>query len=175
MTKPYIYVKILKKEREKVEESVEKAKAHLEKFGLCDRIIEFDVSSATVALAAQALGVKEAKIAKSLGFLTPDGAIIVVMAGDAKADNAKFKATFNTKAKMIPFEEVEAVVGYAAGGVCPFGINDGIKVYLDESLRRFDVVYPAAGTASSAVRLTVNELLISSGAVGFVDISKLPI
>jgi prolyl-tRNA editing enzyme YbaK/EbsC (Cys-tRNA(Pro) deacylase) len=97
------------------------------------------------------------------------------MAGDGKVDNAKFKSTFNTKAKMIPFEEVESVVGYAAGGVCPFGINEGIKVYLDESLRRFDVVYPAAGTAASAVKLSVDELVSASEAVSFVDVAKLPV
>ena len=152
--------------------SVEKAKAHLQRYGLADRIIEFDVSSATVSLAAAAVGVEEGKIAKSLGFMTPDGPVIVVMAGDVKTDNAKFKATFKTKARMIPFEEVESVVGYAAGGVCPFGVNEGIKVYLDESLRRFDIVYPAAGTARSAVKLTVEELFSASEAISFVDVAK---
>ncbi len=154
--------------------SVEKAKNHLERFGLADRIKEFDTSSATVALAAAALGTEEARIAKSLGFLTPEGAVIVVMAGDAKADNSKFKAFFGTKARMIPFEEVESTLGYPAGGVCPFGVNEGVRVYLDESLRRFDVVYPAAGTASSAVRLTPDELFLSSGALAFIDVSRLP-
>ena len=150
--------------------SLERAKKHLEKFSLEDRIIEFDISSATVALAAAALGTEEARIAKTLSFLTDKGAILVVMAGDVKVDNKKFKATFATKAKMLAYEDVERLIGHAVGGVCPFGVNDGVPVYLDESLRRFDVVYPAAGTASSAVRLTVAELEMASLAVEWVDV-----
>ena len=152
--------------------SIEKAKAHLEKYGLSEKIREFSVSSATVALAAQALGTEEARIAKTLSFLTPAGAILVVCAGDAKIDNQKYKAQFFTKARMIPFEDVEYIVGHAVGGVCPFGINDGVSVYLDESLRRFDIVYPAAGTAASAVELTIEELERSSEFHSWVDVTK---
>ncbi len=154
--------------------SIERARAHLEKFGLADRIREFSVSSATVALAAAALGTEEARIAKSLSFILGDSAILVIAAGDAKVDNHKYKHFFEKKAKMIPFEEVEAVIGHAVGGVCPFGINDGVKVYLDESLRRFETVFPAAGTASSAIELTIDELETASCAVGWVDVTSLP-
>lgn len=154
--------------------SYERAKAHLGKFGLEDRIRLFEVSSATVALAAEALGTEEARIAKTLSFLTPEGAILVVAAGDAKIDNRKFKDTFHTKAKMIAHDEVEALVGHAVGGVCPFGINSGVKVYLDGSLRRFDVVYPAAGTASSAVELTVSELELATSPEAWVDVTQIP-
>jgi len=114
--------------------SYDRAKAHLEKYGLSDRIRLFDVSSATVALAAEALGTEEARIAKSLSFDLGCSAILVIAAGDAKIDNSKFKAVFKTKAKMLDFDSVERLIGHAVGGVCPFGINDGIKVYLDESL-----------------------------------------
>ena len=155
--------------------SIERARAHLEKFGLADRIQEFSVSSATVALAAAALGTEEARIAKSLSFMLGDCAILVIAAGDAKVDNHKYKQTFEKKAKMIPFEEVEAIIGHAVGGVCPFGINEGIKVYLDESLRRFETVFPAAGTASSAIELTISELETASCAVGGVDVTSPPI
>lgn len=154
--------------------SYERAKEHLEKFGLGDRIRLFEVSSATVALAAEALGTSEARIAKTLSFLTPEGAILVVAAGDAKIDNRKFKDTFHTKAKMISHDEVEALVGHAVGGVCPFGTNSGVKVYLDGSLRRFDVVYPAAGTASSAVELTVSELELATSPEAWVDVTQIP-
>ena len=154
--------------------SLQKAKEHLEKFGLADRIQEFTVSSATVALAAEALGTEEARIAKSLSFITPDGPILVIAAGDAKVSNSKFKECFHTKAKMIPFDEVEPLIGHGVGGVCPFGINEGVKVYLDESLFRFDVVYPAAGTAASAVRLTVEELERASLSIARIDVTTIP-
>ena len=149
----------------------EKAKAHLEKYGLEAKIKLFDVSSATVSLAAAALGTQEAKIAKTLSFMTPDGAILVVCAGDTKVDNQKYKATFSVKAKMLSFEEVEPMIGHAVGGVCPFGVNSGVKIYLDDSLRRFDIVYPAAGTANSAVELTLEELERSAEAIGWVDVT----
>lgn len=152
--------------------SMERARAALEQCGLADRIIEFDVSSATVALAAQALGCEEARIAKTLSFTHGDGAILVVAAGDARIDNGKFKARFGMKAHMLAHDDVERLVGYAVGGVCPFGVNAGVPVYLDESLRRFDVVYPAAGTAASAVRLSVDELWRASGAEDWVDVCK---
>ncbi len=154
--------------------SLAKAKEHLAKFGLADRIQEFSVSSATVALAAEALGTEEARIAKSLSFLTPDGPILVIAAGDAKVSNSKFKEYFHIKAKMIPFDEVESTIGHGVGGVCPFGVNEGVRVYLDESLYRFDVVYPAAGTAASAVRLTVSELEEASLFVAKIDVTTIP-
>jgi prolyl-tRNA editing enzyme YbaK/EbsC (Cys-tRNA(Pro) deacylase) len=154
--------------------SYEKAKAHLEKFGLADRIRLFDASSATVALAAAALGTEEARIAKSLSFSLGDGAILVIAAGDAKIDNAKFKSTFGTKARMLDYDSVERLIGHAVGGVCPFGVNDGVKVYLDRSLCRFDVVYPAAGTSHSAVELTVPELERASLFDSWVDVTRLP-
>lgn len=153
--------------------SLEKAKNHLEKFGLADRIHEFDVSSATVELAAKALGCGEAEIAKSMAFIVDDKPIIVVCAGDTKIDNSKFKAMFHTKAVMIKFAELEPLIGHAAGGVCPFGVNDGVTVYLDESLKRFDTVYPAAGTANSAVRLSPTELEKASQMTAWVDVTKM--
>ena len=154
--------------------SIERARAHLEKYGLSDKIRECEVSSATVALAAAALGTEEARIAKTLSFSLGDEAILVVAAGDAKVNNQKYKEFFAKKAKMLQFEEVESLIGHAVGGVCPFGINEGVKVYLDESLRRFEVVYPAAGTAASAVELTVAELERASEAVGWIDVTTVP-
>lgn len=154
--------------------SLDKAKTHLEKYGFADRIQEFTVSSATVALAAEALGTEEARIAKSLSFLTPDGPILVIAAGDAKVSNSKFKEYFHTKAKMIPTEDVEPLIGHGVGGVCPFGVNEGVRVYLDNSLFRFDVVYPAAGTAASAVRLTPEELELASHSIARIDVTNIP-
>ena len=155
--------------------SVSRAKAHLEKFSLADRVLEFSVSSATVALAAEAIGCKEAEIAKSLSFSTADGPVLVIAAGDTKIDNGKFKAFFHEKAKMLPFDEVEPLIGYAVGGVCPFGVNEGVKVYLDESLKRFETVFPAAGSANSAVRLSLSELETASGALCWIDVCKIPL
>lgn len=152
--------------------SYDRAKAHLEQFGLAGRIKLFDVSSATVELAAQAVGCEPAHIAKTLSFLLPDGPVLIIAAGDARIDNSKYKARFHTKAKMIPFEQVEPLIGHAVGGVCPFGINEGIPVWLDESLRRFEIVYPAAGTDNSAVELTIPELERASLAQGWVDVCK---
>ncbi len=154
--------------------SYERAMEHLKKYGLEERIRLFEVSSATVALAAAALGTEEARIAKTLSFLTPDGTVLVVATGDAKIDNRKFKDTFRTKAKMISHDEVEALVGHAVGGVCPFGVNEGVRIYLDSSLRRFDVVYPAAGTANSAVELTVQELESATAPSEWVDVTQIP-
>ena len=153
--------------------SLEKATKHLEKYGLSDRIKLFDVSSATVSLAAAALGTAEQRIAKSLSFMTPDGVILVIAAGDAKVDNRKFKDAFHVKAKMLERETVENLIGHGVGGVCPFGINDGVSVYLDRSLLRFDVVYPAAGTANSAVRLTPDELYLASEAISWIDVTSI--
>lgn len=153
--------------------SYERAKAHLDKYGFSDRIKEFDVSSATVHLAAEAIGCEEARIAKSLAFRLAEGAILIIAAGDAKIDNAKYKTEFGIKAKMLSFDEVEPEIGHKVGGVCPFGINDGVRVFLDESLHRFDIVYPACGSANSAVKLTIDELEKCSGYEKWVDVCKL--
>ena len=152
--------------------SIENARAHLKKHGLDDRIIELSVSSATVALAAEALGCEPAHIAKTLSFEHGDGAILILAAGDARIDNPKFKAQFGVKARMLSAEKVEPLIGHAIGGVCPFGINPGVPVYLDESLRAVDIVYPAAGNSASGVRLTVDELERASEAVGWVNVCK---
>ena len=154
--------------------SIEKARAWLDRFGVGGRIQEFDVSSATVELAAAALGVEGARIAKSLTFKKGDGAVLVAAAGDARVDNRKFKDAFGCKAKMLSPEEVLFLVGHPVGGVCPFGINEGVEVYLDESLRRFDTVYPACGSANSAIGLTLVEFFHLSGALGWVDVCRLP-
>lgn len=152
----------------------EKGKAHLEKYGLADRVMEFTVSSATVQAAAIAVGSSEAEIAKTLSFLVGDKPVLIVTAGDAKIDNKKYKGEFHAKAKMIPFESVEEIIGHAAGGVCPFGINEGIDVYLDESLKRFEIVYPACGSGNSAVKLTIPELELSSDYLKWIDVCKIP-
>lgn len=148
------------------------AKAHLEKYGLADRVQEFEVSSATVELAAQAVGCEPAHIAKTLSFMTGEGPVLIVAAGDAKVDNRKYKDFFHVKAKMLSPQEVEELVGHSVGGVCPFGIKEGVKVYLDESLKRFDIVYPACGSANSAVRLAIAELEQCSGFDSWVDVCK---
>lgn len=152
--------------------SIEKARAHLAKHGLEDRIQEFSVSSATVALAAEALGCEPARIAKSLSFEKGEGAILVIAAGDARIDNAKFKQRFGMKAKMLGADKVEPLIGHGVGGVCPFGVNEGVDVYLDESMKRFETVYPAAGTPASAVQLSLDELERASEALGWVDVTK---
>ena len=152
--------------------SLEKAKAHLDRFSLSDRIRLFEVSSATVALAAAALGTEEARIAKTISLDTPDGTVLLVTAGDVKISNSKYKQHFHTKARMLGFDTVEEKTGHAVGGVCPFGNPDGVRVYLDNSLRRFDKVYPAAGTPSSAVELTVPELELASSFVEWVDVTE---
>ena len=154
--------------------SLEKAKAYLAEKGYADHVIELEDSSATVQLAAQALGVEPGMIAKTMSFLIGEEAILILTEGTAKVDNRKYKDTFHMKAKMIPFEEVEGWIGHAPGGVCPFGIKEGIKVYLDESLKQFDTVYPAAGNDHSAVKLTIAELEEVAGAVGGVDVCKEP-
>ena len=154
--------------------SYENAQAHLEKYNLADRIQLFDVSSATVELAAQAVGVEGARIAKTLSFKLDSGCILILAAGDARIDNKKYKATFHKKASMPSADEVLEQIGHPVGGVCPFGIKSGVTVYLDESLKRFDIVYPAAGTANSAVKLSIDELYTCSEAIGWVDVCKLP-
>ena len=152
--------------------ALERAKEHLKKYGKENDIQLFDVSSATVELAAIALNCEPARIAKTLSFKLKDRVILIVFAGDTKVDNAKYKAEFGEKAKMLDFSEVESLIGHAVGGVCPFGVNEGVVTYLDESLKRFDIVYPACGTSNSAIGLSVDELEKISEAVGFVDVGK---
>ena len=155
--------------------TIETVKQYLTGIGLGDRVREFDVSSATVELAAQALGCEPCLIAKTMSFLVDGHVTLVVLAGDARVDNAKFKAAFHQKAKMLSHEQVAELTGFPVGGVCPFLAPEGTAVYLDESLRRFEVVYPAAGSRSSAVRLTVAELERASRCHGWVDVARLPV
>lgn len=152
--------------------SIERVRNYLSKWNLQDRIQEFAVSSATVELAAQALNVEGARIAKTLSYLVDGGAILVVAAGDIRVDNRKFKDTFHTKAKMLTAEQASEMVGHAVGGVCPFGVNEGVKVYLDVSLKRFETVYPAAGSGNSAIELSIPELEELSGYTAWVDLAK---
>lgn len=152
--------------------SFEKVKAYFDTFGMGDRCIDLKESSATVALAAQALGTEEARIAKTMSFLLDDQPLIVVVAGDARVDNHKYKETFHKKAKMIPGAECEQYIGHRPGGVCPFCLPPHVPVYLDVSLKRFDIVYPAAGTDHSAVKLTIDELEKYSNSKGWVDVCK---
>ena len=154
--------------------SIEKARDCLRRYGVEDRIQEFDVSSATVELAAAALGVDGARIAKTLSFKKDDTCVLVVAAGDARIDNRKFKDTFGCKAKMLTPDEVLSMVGHAVGGVCPFGRNTGVPVWLDDTLRRFDSVFPAAGSSNSALELSLDELFAFSEASGWVDVCRLP-
>ena len=152
--------------------SIERVRKYLQKWNMQDRIQEFDVSSATVELAAQALNVEGARIAKTLSYLVDGGAILVVAAGDIRVDNRKFKDAFHTKAKMLTADQAAEMIGHAVGGVCPFGVNEGVKVYLDESLKRFETVYPAAGSSNSAIELTIPELEELSGYTAWVDVAK---
>ena len=153
--------------------SLEKVKQYFRGFGLEDRVKVLAQSSATVEAAAIAVGCEPARIAKTMSFLVGDEAILIVVAGDVKIDNKKYKEFFHQKAKMIPFDEVEQYVGHAPGGVCPFVIPEGVKVFLDVSLRRFEIVYPAAGTGNSAVELSVDELAIYSKMSEWIDVCKL--
>ena len=154
--------------------SIEKGREYFRKLGIEDRVIEFTVSSATVELAALALGVDGARIAKTLSFKTADGCMLILAAGDARIDNHKFKEKFHFKAKMLSPDEVLELVGHPIGGVCPFGINDNVPVYLDESMKRFETVFPAVGSASSAIELSLDELFRYSNAIEWVDVFKLP-
>lgn len=138
--------------------SLDRAKTYLKKYKMDKRIMLFDVSSATVKEAAMALSCTEREIAKTLSFIVYDKPILIVVAGDAKIDNSKYKKEFKTKAKMIPYDDVENLIGHAVGGVCPFGVNEDVKIYLDNSLKQLEVVYPASGTDNSAVKLKVTEL-----------------
>lgn len=148
------------------------AKKHLEKYGFGDRVTEFDTSSATVELAAQAVGCEPAHIAKTLSFLVDGSPVLIVAAGDARVDNHKYKDFFKAKAKMLSPEEVVELVGHEVGGVCPFGVKEGVKVYLDESLKRFDIVYPACGSSNSAVKLSIPDLEKCSGFLSWVDVCR---
>ena len=152
--------------------AIEKVREYLKRYSMDDKILEFDVSSATVELAAQALGCEGCRIAKSISFMVSDNAILIVAAGDAKVDNAKFKAKFETKAKMLTPEQTLELIGHAVGGVCPFAINDGVKVYLDESLKRFQTVFPACGSSNSAIELTIEQLEQYSNFTEWVDVCK---
>lgn len=152
--------------------AIERVKEYFKKYDMEERIQEFDVSSATVELAAMALGCRPERIAKSLSFLVDGQAILIVAAGDAKVDNAKYKAQFGTKAKMLSKDEVEEKIGHGVGGVCPFGVNEEVTIYLDESLKRFETVFPACGSSNSAIELSIEELEKYSGYDVWVDVCK---
>lgn len=152
--------------------SIEKGREYFRQYGMEDRVREFEVSSATVELAAQALGVEGARIAKTLSFMVGEQPVLILMAGDVKVDNPKYKAVFHTKAKMMTPEQLEEYVGHQIGGVCPFGIKDGVDVYLDESLKRFNTVFPACGSSNSAIELTIPQLEEFSNFKEWIDISK---
>ncbi|MBO7175097.1 MAG: YbaK/EbsC family protein [Spirochaetaceae bacterium] len=153
--------------------AIERVRSFFRERGIEERIQEFEVSSATVQLAAQALNCEPCRIAKTLSFMVQDAPILIVAAGDAKIDNSKYKAQFNVKAKMLSPDEAEKLIGHAVGGVCPFGINEGVTVYLDESLKRFDTVFPACGSSNSAIQLTIPELEEYSSFAQWIDVSKL--
>lgn len=152
--------------------SIEKVRAFFEAQGMASRVLEFPVSSATVELAAQAVGCEPARIAKTLSFLVDGKAILIVAAGDTKIDNPKYKAQFHAKAKMLTPDEVVTMIGHAVGGVCPFAVNEGVTVYLDRSLQRFATVFPACGSSNSAIELTIAELEIHSGFTLWIDVCK---
>ena len=152
--------------------SLENAKKHLQRCGLENKIMEFSVSSATVEEAAKAIHCKEEEIAKTLSFLVDNKPILIVVAGDSKIDNSKYKSEFHTKAKMIPFDQVEELTGHKVGGVCPFGANEDVAIYLDESLKRFEVIYPACGSSNSAVKLSLEELEKASNYKKWIDVCK---
>lgn len=152
--------------------SIEKVRSYFGELGIADRILEFDVSSATVELAAQALNCEGCRIAKTLSFHIKERVALIVAAGDAKIDNAKYKAFFGTKAKMLAYEEAPELIGHAVGGVCPFAVNEGVEVYLDESLKRFETVFPACGSSNSAIELTIPELEKYSNFDAWIDVCK---
>lgn len=152
--------------------SLNNVKEYFKKYNMEDRVIELSSSSATVKEAAEALGTEEALIAKTLSFIIEDKPIVIVAAGDAKIDNSKYKGYFHTKAKMIPFEEVNNLIGHNPGGVCPFAIKENVTVYLDESLKRFEHIYPACGSGNSAIKLTIEELEKYSNYTNWIDVCK---
>ncbi len=152
--------------------SFERVKQYFQSANAADHLLTFEASSATVELAAQAVGCEPARIAKTLSFLTEEGPVLIVAAGDVKIDNQKYKAYFHQKARMIPRDEVEAYIGHEPGGVCPFAVKDGVRVFLDASLQRFDTVYPAAGSPNSAAKLTLRELETLSQCCHWIDVCK---
>lgn len=152
--------------------AIDKVKAYFRQFGMEERIQEFDTSSATVELAAAALHCEPQRIAKTLSFLADGQAILIVAAGDVKIDNSKYKAQFKTKAKMLSAQQAETIIGHAVGGVCPFAVEEGVNLYLDQSLKRFTTVYPACGSANSAIELTIPELEKYSGAAAWINVCK---
>lgn len=152
--------------------SYTKVKDYFEQCGMGDRVKLLDDSSATVELAAKALNCEESRIAKTISLLCVDESILIVTSGDKKIDNSKYKQEFGTKAKMIPSEQVEPLIGHSIGGVCPFAIHNGVKVYLDESLKRFDTVFPACGSSNSVIELSIEELVNYSNSIKWVDVSK---
>lgn len=152
--------------------SLERVREYFEGYGISDRIMVFDKSSATVELAAEAAGCEPARIAKSISFLVGGAAVLIVTSGDVKIDNSKYKAQFGTKAKMLSPDEALSLIGHAVGGVCPFAVNEGVSVYLDSSMKRFESVYPACGSANSAIELSLDELEKYSGFISWVDVCK---
>lgn len=152
--------------------SIDKVRAYFRSLGMEDRVLEFEHSSATVELAAEALNCEPKRIAKTLSFKIGDAAILIVTAGDAKIDNAKYKARFGSKAKMLTPDEAVEMIGHAVGGVCPFAVNDGVTVYLDESLKRFETVFPACGSSNSAIEMTIPDLETYSGYTDWVNVCK---
>ncbi len=152
--------------------AIEKVRAYFERYGMAERIMEFEQSSATVELAARAVGCEPARIGKTMSFRLGERVLLIMTAGDAKIDNGKYKTEFGGKAVMLKLDEVEPLIGHDVGGVCPFGINSGVEVYLDESLRRFEMVYPAAGSDNSAIGLNMQELEEYSGSLGWIDVCK---
>ncbi|MEY8391148.1 YbaK/EbsC family protein [Lachnospiraceae bacterium] len=153
--------------------SIDKVREYFKTEGIDGRIQEFELSSATVTLAAKALHCEESRIAKTLSFHAGEKVILIVTAGDSRIDNAKYKAQFGTKAKMLSFDEAEPLIGHAVGGVCPFAVNEGVEVYLDVSLKRFDTIFPACGSSNSAIELTPNELEKYSGFIKWIDVCKI--
>lgn len=152
--------------------SIEAVRKYFSKYGIDSRIKEFDTSSATVELASQVLGCEPCRIAKTLSFLVDDRAILIVLSGDMKIDNAKYKSQFGTRAKMLTVEEAEILVGHSIGGVCPFAVNENVSVYLDNSLKRFQTVFPACGSSNSVIELTIDELEKYSGFISWIDVGK---
>lgn len=167
-----VWGELIFEEKEERKMAFDRAKEYLKQFGLDSHVMVFDTSSATVELAAQAVGCEPARIAKTLSFKVGEECILIVAAGDARIDNSKYKAQFHTKAKMLAFDEVEERIGHAVGGVCPFGVKEGVKIYLDASLKRFESVYPACGSSNSAVELTLEELEQASGYEAWIDVCK---
>lgn len=156
-----------------MQDTIQAVRAYFKTLGIDNKIMEFPVSSATVWLAAEAVGTEPARIAKTLSFDAAGRALLIVCAGDTKIDNAKYKAGFHTKAKMLPPDEVPVRIGHAVGGVCPFAVKEGVDIYLDISLKRFQTVYPACGSSNSAIELTPEEIFRFSGAKEWIDVCKL--